>query len=362
MNAIKLIGLILGNNVKDAAAWVKDNVDLSLRLLYTSIGLPLLLLVAGMTVGGLGAEGVGQGLIIAAGFISALLLSLFWVRATVLVNIIVLGTHAANMLFSRVKPLQRDEAESFVRWLRGVTTWATAVCLYAQIIPLWRSIATSAIVATCLIFFAAVLSSGWFQGRAFRIAVTVAVGIIFIGGTIALVNPRFARNVRETVGGSTNVVSDWSERREALNQVQTDAAKRAAEMDKVLLKKLTDRQNALRQRAIEMCNGRFCSDAEAAEYAQIEKDIAAINGGTYWRSQMTPPDQRPSLPPSSAPSGASVSEPPPVGSVVQPESSSARLPPPSVARVTGRPKPPETQTVGDPADPFRELDKYPDLQ
>ncbi len=356
MNAIKLIGLILVNNAKDAAGWVKDNIELSLRLLYTAIGLPVLLLAAGMTAGRLGAEDLGQGLIIAAGFIAALLLSLFWVRATVLANIIVLATAGANGLFSRIKPVSRDSAESFIRWLRGVTTWATAVCLYAQIIPLWRSITTSAIVATSLIFFAAVLSSGWFQGRSFRVAVTIAVGLIFVFGTIALVSPKFAKSVRESADGTVSKVTGWSDRREALNEVQNDAAKRATELDKALLQKFAERQNALRERAIKLCDGRFCSDAEAAEYARIEKDIAAINGGRYWKSLLDRPDGQLSAQPNPVEAEPPASEP-----AIQPESSQSRLPPPSVPRVRARSKPAPVQPAVDTSDPFRELDKYPDL-
>lgn len=354
MNVFKLIALIAANKAKEAAEWVKGNIDLSLRLLYLSVGLPILLTIAGLLTAGLTSnEAVitfGRTLIVIAGVFSSVLLTLFWIRATVLVDIIVYATKGMNMVTDKVKALDIDEAEKFIRWLRGITTWVTAVWLYVMIFPIWRNLNVTAIVIVCIIFFSGVMSSRWFEGPWARRLVTLAVALIFLFGTLWTVRPSFVKSLRDWADSKVGSITEKQQRRESLDEVQSAAKRKANEQDKVLLQKLTGRQDQLRRRAIELCGGKLCNAQEAKEYRQIEEDIRRINDGTYWQQQ------------------AVVEEPPPPPTVVpQQETSigmSADLPPPvspvrkkTVTEVRQRP-----QLAEGLDEVFQELDrKYPDL-
>lgn len=360
MNLIKLLALIMGNKVKDAAEWVKDNIDLSLRLLYLSIGLPLLLTLIGLLTAGLSDNAtvvaVGRGLIIVSGLVSSMLLTLFWVRATVLVDIIVYATKGANLVTDKVKPLSVDSAEKFIQWLRGVTTWITVVWLYVMIVPIWRDLEITAIVLTCIVFFSGVMSSRWFNTPLAKKVVTMAVILIFIFGTLATVSPAFVGGVRNLANSFVGEATVRHERQERLNEVQQAARRDQDALDQSLLKSMTVRQQQIRQRAVELCGGRFCSEAEAAEYRQLEQDSRRVSEGTYWQQQASQ-----SVPPA-------VPVRPGQGAVVgNGGSSSAELPPPlsprrqavGVRRDVPARQPPVPGSLDE---VFQELEKYPELQ
>jgi hypothetical protein len=351
MNLIKLITLIAANKAKDAAEWVKGNLDLTLRLLYLSIGLPLVLTFAGLLIAGLSgndaAVTLGRTLIIVSGVVSSVLLTLFWVRATVLVDMIVYATKGMNLVTDKVKSLDMEEAERFIRWLRGITTWLTVVWLYVMIFPVWRNLDVTAVVIVCIIFFSGVMSSRWFDGPWARRLVTLSVLTTFVFGTLWMVSPSFVRSIKDKVNSYVGNVAEKQERRESLNEVQTTAMRAATEQDKVLLLTLTERQKQLRRRAIELCGGKLCSVQEAKEYRQIEEDRRRINEGTYWQQQ-------------------AVDEPVPPPSAVLPREEpaiglSADLPPPvspirKKTATASQPRPASSQD-----DVFKELEKYPDL-
>ncbi len=360
MNLLKLVALILGNKVKDAADWVRNNLDLTLRLLYLSIGLPLLLTFTGLLVAGLtedaGLIAFGRGLIIVSGLVSSILLTLFWVRATVLVDIIVYATKGAGLVTDKIKPLDTAQAEKFIQWLRGITTWITVVWLYVMIVPVWRDLGTTAIVLTCIVFFSGVMSSRWFNSPLMKKVVTLAVVLVFLFGTAAAISPKFAAGVRNWASSFIGDVTVKQERQDRLSEVQRAAKQEEAVLDQSLLRSLTDRQQQIRRRALELCNGRFCSEQEAAEYGRLEQDIRRVTEGTYWQQQAVPV------------------QPPPVAAGERPVdgSSSADLPPPlSPRRQVSPPVAVPGQSPvrrGPPPRPgsldevFQELDKYPELK
>jgi len=355
MNFIKLVALILGNKVKDAAEWVRDNIDLTLRLLYLSIGLPLLLTVAGLLTAGLSdnvrAIAFGRGLIIVSGLVSSLLLTLFWVRATVLVDIIVYATKGAHLVTDKIKALDINEAEKFIQWLRGVTTWITAVWLYVMVVPIWRDLEIMAIVLTCIVFFSGVMSSRWFGGPLARKVVTIGVVAVFAFGTVATISPDLVGGVRDLTNSYVGDAAVRKERLERLKEVQQAAKKQENVLDESLLRSLADRQQQIRRRALELCGGKFCSEQEAAEYARLADDIRHVADGTYWERQ-APVPAAPTVPALNGRSygsgdGTSSDLPPPLSPRRQTATGSTR-------HVAPR--------AGSLDEVFQELDKYPELK
>ena len=350
MNIFKLIALILGNQVKEAAGWVQDNVTLSMRLLYVSIAVPGLLIAAGIGVGSYAyANDWATGLMLAkacmlsAGLLFGLLSTLFWVRATILIHLVSLATKVAGKFTDKVGVLSTDTAEKFVQWLRNVTAWATAVCIYAALVPFWRSLTAAAVAIICLIFFSAIYSARWQTSPRLRQITTVVALFVFAVATMAMINPGFSSAIGSFVDSSADRLTDSSERREVLGQVSAKADKAAVEIDQELLAKLGERRNAIMKRAVELCSGRFCSEAEAAEYRELEVDMNKVRSGTYWKDQIAPTETAEGSLPQLGPGAdsTSVDLPPP---------------PPSVRRVI-RPK--LTPVAAE--DVFQELKKYSDL-
>ena len=353
MNIFKLVALILANQVKEAAGWVQDNITLSMRLLYVSIAVPGLLIAAGIGVGSYAyANDWTTGLALAkacmllAGVLYGLLSTLFWIRATILIHLVSLATQGLGKFTDKVGVLSTAKAEEYVQWLRNVTAWATAVCIYAALIPFWHSLTWAAVAVICLIFFSAVYSARWETSPRLRQITTIAAFLIFGVATLAMINPRFASAIGRLADSSADRLTDSSERRELLGKVSAKADKTAVEIDQALLLKLGERRNAIMKLAVELCGGRFCSDAEAVEYRKLEADMDKVRSGTYWKDQVVPlqPSGEPAVeaaPQLGASSDSSVDLPPP---------------PPSARRVIRvKPAPAAEEDV------FKELDKYPDL-
>ncbi|MFA6604044.1 MAG: hypothetical protein WCT10_04385 [Patescibacteria group bacterium] len=350
MNLIKLIGLVIGNEAKDAAGWVKDNLTLSERLLYVSVIVPGLLMATGVVVGFYAYEHeiaagltAAKGCMLAAGILYGLLSTLFWIRATILIHLVSLATKGLNKFTDKVEVLSTETAEKFVRWLRGITAWLTAACLYAAVIPFWRSLTATAVSVICLIFFSAVYSSHWFEGPRLRKFTVSAAAIIFVIATLAMVNPRFAAAFGQLADSSADQLTDISERRDLLGQVSAQADKAATEIDQQLLLKLGERRNAILKRAVELCDGRFCSEAESADYGKLEADMEKVRNGSYWKDLTGPTESA---------TGTFRQSDGSVGSIVD------LSPPPPAARQATKAK---HQPAAPDEDVFQELSKYPDL-
>ena len=359
MNLFKLLGLIIGNNLKDAEAWLERNakearrkVELTVRLLCVAIGIPVVMLFTGILLanqcGDAPAGHFGRGLIVCAGLLSSALMLLFWIRAIVIVNIVVFAAKGANLVTDKIKPIDRDEAEKFLRWLRHVTTWVTAVWLYLMIFPVWHDLKITAVTVTCLLFFSGVMSSEWFQPvrpYARYAAMIIALGV-FGFCTFWAVSPEFVDSI--TVK---------RERLEKLSQERQAAAKQEADLDQAVLQKLNARQQQLRRRAFELCAGHFCGDEEMNEYRQNEARIKDVQDGTYWQKQLR---TEAAVPPAASAPAAVLSGP-------SGDASQADLPPPAAARQAVRskgalPRVKPALTIEGSEDVFDELDrKYPGL-
>jgi hypothetical protein len=367
MNIVKVLGLVLANNAKDVVEAGKDNLRLTLRLLYVAIGVPLVLLILGVITGGIGeAAGAGavvatgKGLITAAGFIATLLLMLFWVRATVFAHIIWAASQGAHVLSEKIPGVELFKIQRFAKWLRGVTVWICMACLYAQVVPVWRHLGWSAIAATCILILSGVMSAGWFNGWIARYVGTFAVLAIFVVSTARLVSPRFAHAMESYAEVYFGRMTDVGERNDRMSAVTREGDRSAAEIDQALLRRFVEERNGIRRRAAELCNGDYCSDADRRRAEDLDRDIERIRGGSYWNERNR--------------SGGAARVSAPVPPVRTEGGSSDLPPPPSVPRVETAPRtevppvrtpdrtaPRPTTTRPGLGDVYRECERYPEL-
>ncbi|HSD12704.1 MAG TPA: hypothetical protein VLC10_04045 [Patescibacteria group bacterium] len=358
MNLFKVITLFVAGTARELANEGKETVRLTKNLLILSVLAPLMLLILGVGLGALGESldsmgtvGVGQALIIVAGFSASLLLAFVLIRATVLGYVLVAGSKLASVAFQAFPDLKNEEVTSASRKLAGVMAFITGASLYAQVVPIWRAVGVSLIAATSMMGLAYIMAAGWYNGKWAKVALTSFMLLSLAFSTARIASPRFARGLAE-----------FSQRNLGSDHLNDD--------DHRLLVRLTEERNAIRHRAVENCSGRYCTAEDARRVLEIEQDIARLQNGTYWEnagrnvitaSPASPAVQSQTVPP-----------------VVNPDrsSSSADLPPPPV--VPRRDPPPATTVeqsdVAPTADPhtarharprtdrvFRELDNYPDL-
>lgn len=329
MNFIKWLGLVLTREAKDVYEYGHEHVVHTMRVLYLAIAVPAVLLVLGVIFGAVGENasitwmvGTAQWMLSIAGFLAALLLTLFWVRAVVFSYLIVIASKGARWVWREIPDVELETAQAFLRWLRGVTLWISAAALYAQIVPVWRNVGVSLVVGTCVFIFSAMMSAQWFDGKWARRFLAFAVVAIFATSTVTLVSPGFARSVRTSVERRFDRADTANERRNRLSAIDREAESRATEVDAALLRQLGERRNELRRRAVELCRGVFCSEEERREYAELGTRMDRIRAGTYWDSGNG--DRR------ASDAGADRALP----AVPARRSSAAMLPPPPVRRGT----------------------------
>ena len=188
MNFLNLIGLIIANRAEEAYDWSKNHLRQTYHLLIFTFCLPFFLLATGIGLGLTGHEGAARLMVGLSGFLCAALLLLVWLRATAFAYIVVLATSAGHHVMDKVPKLTQESADAFLKWLRGAMVWITAVCLYGQIVPIWRNIGVSLIAATCILVLAGVISARWFSGRLAQYAL-VAGTVLTAGIAVCVATP-----------------------------------------------------------------------------------------------------------------------------------------------------------------------------
>lgn len=298
MNMVKLVMLVITNNVEELAAWGRERITHALRLLYLSILLPLALLIIGVIVGWIGYNNDIPGLVgaadiflIVSAFLAALLLALFWMKTAVLTHLVVAASQVGSIAVSgisldkvEIPALSRESAELFIRWMRGVTGWLTFVCLWGAVFPLWQHVGLALIAATCFLFLSAAMSARWVDGARMRKAVIWMVVILLCAVSFGIVAPRAAQNVRSGINGMLDQASFWNDNRQKMATVERKAVASQKKLDLDLVRNLRSRQEELKKRAVYRCGGNFCTPGDRAEHATLDRRVEAIQDGSHWNT------------------------------------------------------------------------------
>ncbi len=300
---LNVLRLFVMTSAKDAYEEARENLRLTLNLVYAAIGAPLVLLVIGTCFGMFGLSEVARGFNVAAGFFGTALLTLVWIRAVTFGYIALFLAKGVKVVSgSKIDIADELEIDRFSKWLRGVTAWASGVCLYAQIVPVWKHLGVSVIAATCIMVLAAIMSAKWFNSNVPKYVFAGATLAVFAVTTLSLVSPKFDQafqNHKDRVLG----------------------AERFSEADKDLLTQKQAERAKIIRRAVDLCGGELCT-GDQEKLAKLDRDIADLQQGTYWERRMNgtaPSTPAPKVEGTKAANGASVADlpPPPAAPTVQ---------------------------------------------
>lgn len=261
LNVLRLFAL---TTAKDAYEEATENLRLTLNLVYAAIGAPLFLLVIGTGFGMAGLTDVARGFNVAAGFLGTALLALVWIRAVTFGYIALFLAKGVKVVSGEtIKIADELEIDRFSMWLRGLTAWASGVCLYAQIVPVWKHLGVSVIAATCIMIIAAIMSAKWFNSNVPKYVFAGATVLVFAVTTLSLVSPKFEQSFQA-------------------NKDRILGADRLNETDKDLLTQKQAERVKIIRRAVELCKGEYCNEDDRRMVAKLDQDIADLQQGTYW--------------------------------------------------------------------------------
>lgn len=339
MNWLKIVWLFVAGTAGDIIHEGKEVVRSMKILLIFSILCPVALHAVGLTLGALGdhynVDGLvsaGRSFLIVAALIAVVLATWVVIRANVYAFILLAASKAAGAAFEIFPDLETEQVKSVARKLSGCIAWLAGVCVYTQFIPIYRSVGIWLITVTILFGLANMMAAGWFNGKWARISLLVFLLLSLVCTTSYALSSRFARAVSSY---GDNVLGPA----------------RMTDTDRGLLERLNREREEMRRAAAERnCRG-YCSD-QLQRVGEIERDIAALQNGTYWSSATSvAPASSPVPPPSVRPgsvTGTAALPPPPVVPRVEPASSSTVGAPPPARRAV-------------PRETFRELDQFPDI-
>lgn len=303
---LNVLRLFVLTTAKDAYEEASENLRLTLKLVYVAIGAPILLLLIGTSFGIGGLTDVARGFNTAAGFLGTVLLALVWVRSVTFGYIALFLAKGVKVVSGdAIKISDELEIERFSKWLRGLTAWASGVCLYAQLVPIWRHPGVSVVAATCIMIIAAIMSAKWFDSNVPKYVFAGATVVVFAVTTLSLVSPKFNlafQNHKDRVLG----------------------AEQFSEADKDLLTQKQNERAKIIRRAVDLCGGELCN-GDKEKLAKLDQDIADLQQGTYWERRLNGAAPVTPAPAVEAPKA------------VNGKSSVADLPPPPVAPTTPAP-------------------------
>jgi hypothetical protein len=266
---LNVLRLFVMTTAKDAYEEARENLRLTLNLVYVAIGLPLVTLVIGTSFGMLGYTDVARGFNTAAGFLGTVLLALVWIRAVTFGYIALFLAKGLKVATDdKVKIADQIEINRFAQWLRGITAWASGICLYAQLVPVWKHLGVSIVAATCIMIIAAIMSAKWFDSNVPKYLFAGVTVLVFLGTTLTLVSPKFDQAFQA-------------------HKDRVLGAERLNETDKDLLTQKQEERAKIRRRAVELCKGEYCTEADRAQVAKLDQDITDLQQGTYWERRTT---------------------------------------------------------------------------
>lgn len=309
MNLAQLIVFFLVGEVRDAVQAGVNHFTHTRRVLTLSLFLPVLLLVVGIVAGRVGYIGMADGCILAAGFIAALLLTLVLARTAVLATMLTIASAAARGVSPTAPtPVDRAQAEGFVRWFAGAAAWIITMSVVGQLLPLYQHIGATVGLATCALGVVAITIANWFNTVWMRYIGAATVGllaIVYLATLTGVTESAAFKSVKTALGTQADRVMSLADKHTQRTEVEKRAEAAMSDIDRMLMDRLLTRQAEIRAEAVRKgCSG-VC-EVEAAENTRIERDLAGLKDGTYWQQRQ-------------APQPASVTSPVTPARVVQPE-------------------------------------------
>jgi hypothetical protein len=275
-NWMKIVELLLKGTVADVAKFAEksekevSDIILSLRMqLMAAVIVPLVLLVIGVTFGASAStifwENVGHGFIVVAGFIAVSMMGILLIRSGFYATVIFAASNGVSDLFHLSILPDTTKAKLLVQKCAGVMAWITGVCLYAQVVPVWRSVGISLIVATGMMGVAFLMVSGKFNSKLGWYALMALTLLAIVFSTARLASPSFAATLAEYE--CRNLGCDG----------KTDA-------EKLLKAKFEKEKDDIQMRVAEKCGGHYCNEADRAQFAELDKRLRELRTGHYWEN------------------------------------------------------------------------------
>lgn len=341
MNFFRLIFLTITNNTTAAVRMGRDALTHTLRLLQLAIVVPGIMLIIGIVAD-------WRGLIAFSGLLNVVMLMLFTLWADILAHIVVLSSNLGHSVWAKVPDIERQSAQRFIRWLRGITLWISIVWFYAMTFPVRENVGMFLMALTAALILAGIASARQWNGKLFWMTYSLWAIMMVAYCTISLASPATAERIRGAAAFQIAKLTNVNLREEKLAEVSKHADEEAQLHDQNLLKKLLDERNELRWKAIKDCDGNFCSPDDAKRHAELEVRITELKKGNYWKPDGSKQEAA-DLPPA------------PEGQVDSSGDNAATLPPPPVERVETSPS--KGKGGSKPSDPknagvYDELAKY----
>jgi hypothetical protein len=335
-NILSVIGLFVKGTSRDILDAGEERLESMKNLLIVTFVAPVALLVIGVTIAScsdtVAGVNTGRGFITVAGFLTALLCGVLLIRARIYAYIFLGCTKAAKVALNFMPTLETEEVRKYVSYFFGLMAWIAGVCLYAQIVPVWRSVGTSLVVATAMLCLAAMMAAQWFGGKtAQRTLLVLTLGTLLIS-TVRLASPRMLN--------AMDYATDYT--------LGTDGR---TDADKVLLRKYNDQLTAIRSDAATKCGGKYCNDGDVATVKELESNIHLLETGQYWSTMEA----------NSAPATTSAK---PVPTTVKTDAAPAKPIKASSPQTDSKPQTrPASKVAATPkeSDPFAALDQFPDV-
>lgn len=337
-NILSVIGLFIKGTSRDILDAGEKRLESMKNLLIVTLVAPVLLLAIGVTIAAcsetVSGINVGRGFITTAGFLAALMSGILLIRARIYAYIFIGCSKAAKAALNFMPTLETEEVKKYVQYFFGLMAWVAGVCLYAQVIPIWRSIGMSLVAATAMLGLAAIMAAGWFQSKTAQKTLLVLMTGTLLFSTVRLVSPR-ALNAMD-------LASDYA--------LGTDGR---TDADRVLLRKFNKELTDIRDNAANNCGGKYCGKDDAAKVQELEKNIQLLQTGQYWSSMETAAPATTTVKGSPAPktetpaNKADAAKKPPQQTDSRPQTRPA-------SKAAEAPKPQDS-------DPFAALDQFPDV-
>ncbi len=342
-NILNVIGLFIKGTSRDILDAGEERLESMKNLLIVTVVAPVVLLTLGVTIAALsdtvGGVNVGRGFITVAGFLATLMCGILLVRGRIYAYVFIGCSKAAKAALNFMPTLETEEVRKYVAYFSGLMSWIAGVCLYAQIVPIWRSVGTTLIVATAMLCLAAMMAARWFEGKAAQRTLLVLTLGTLLFSTLRLASPR-ALN-------AMNDASDFT--------LGTDGR---TDADKVLLKKFNEELTGIRKDAAESCGGKYCKEGDVARVRELEKNIHLLETGQYWSAMEAATAAPATTAVKNGSSPTKVNAPTnKVDVITKPSQQKADSKPPTrpASKVAATPK------KADSSDPFAALDQFPDV-
>lgn len=267
-NGPSLLWLFLTGTARDILQLADDKLYSFRNWLIVTMIAPIALLVLGVAIaaGSDDISGVhfGQGVITIAGFLATVFSGLLLLRARIYAILFLAVGKAAHATLRVTPEIDSEPVRRYVQYFYGIWTWIAGMCLYAQIIPIYRNVGTALVVATAMMTLSGIMAAGWFGGkRAQKILLGLVIATVIIS-TGRLASPRFLNTMEEAQDFALGTDG------------RTDA-------DRKLIRRFKADLQKIRERAATECGGKYCTEAERNEALSLIEQIKDLETGRHWK-------------------------------------------------------------------------------